>query len=63
MARAILPTRMILATRLCPPYAVLFKLEFHLAAKPSHFSCSSGIDLRSRATRGGQTTQMRQLCS
>jgi hypothetical protein len=31
---------MILATRLCPPYAVLFKLEFHLAAKPSHFSCS-----------------------
>jgi hypothetical protein len=41
---------MILATRLCPPYAVLFKLEFHLAAKPSHFSCSSGIDLRSRAT-------------
>jgi hypothetical protein len=50
MARAILPTRMILATRLCPPYAVLFKLEFHLAAKPSHFSCSSGIDLRSRAT-------------
>jgi hypothetical protein len=28
---------MILATRLCPPYAVLFKLEFHLAAKPSHF--------------------------
>jgi len=29
---------------------VRFKLEFHLAAKPSHFSCSSGIDLRSRAT-------------
>jgi len=55
---------MILATRLCPPYAVLFKLEFHLAAKPSHFSCSSGIDLRSRdATRAGQSTQMRQLCS
>jgi hypothetical protein len=31
---------MILATRLCAAYAVLFKLEFHPAAKPSHFSCS-----------------------
>jgi hypothetical protein len=54
---------MILATRLCPPYAVLFKLEFHLAAKPSHFMFIGNRSALARdATRGGQATQMRQLC-
>jgi hypothetical protein len=52
---------MILATRLCPPYAVLFKLEFHLATFFMFIGNRSA--LARDATRGGQTTQMRQLCS
>jgi hypothetical protein len=33
MACAILPTRMIRAAHLCPPYAMLFKLRLRIEAR------------------------------